>query len=566
MKKLQKFALLGVIALAGSMSFTSCSSDDDPAIGPDGTRLGIKTEFSLVIPNKDKATTRMSDADAQVSTSLTRTMDKLYLIPYGAYTATPGTPIGSITPLNIAAAATTAANAPTNETHYLFNDVDVPIGTGMFVAYITTQAGANDSLIDPDTDEAPDFTATTFTAGLEAYGSEKSETILNALTAIATVEGWSTTDNDGMKDLYTRFTSLKSGSYNKANDLINDLNTTLENNTDDLSVAIKNAITANSIASASSFPENLPEGAIAIVWDAQENKFIDANEGTADNVGVGIDAQDRDKYVKPASLVFRVQSHVATALTSQASNYTSANSWEDILEGYELNSTVKVNTVSTALQDTPLQYAVGRLETKIALTENFQANFNDTVKVYDTDGVTVLSQQITPLEIGEGFEMTGVIIGGQNSVQWDFTPTGTENWAIYDGNMPSTLTATSATATAANSTLVLETAADTSVKVAIQLVNKTGQDINTKNGVIKDGACFYLVGTLDPANPASGTAPDNKVFKQDYVTTVTFTISPYGIFNYATDVIPDLTKDKLELGLSVDLTWEDAATYEITYE
>jgi hypothetical protein len=53
----------------------------------------------------------------------------------------------------------------------------------------------------------------------------------------------------------------------------------------------------------------------------------------------------------------------------------------------------------------------------------------------------------------------------------------------------------------------------------------------------------------------------NQVFKQDYITTAKLTIGANSL-KKAYNVVPDLRSPKLELGLSVDLTWEKGITFE----
>jgi hypothetical protein len=53
----------------------------------------------------------------------------------------------------------------------------------------------------------------------------------------------------------------------------------------------------------------------------------------------------------------------------------------------------------------------------------------------------------------------------------------------------------------------------------------------------------------------------NKVFKQDYITTAKLTIGANSL-KKAYNVIPDLRSPKLELGLSVDLKWQQGITFE----
>jgi len=54
-----------------------------------------------------------------------------------------------------------------------------------------------------------------------------------------------------------------------------------------------------------------------------------------------------------------------------------------------------------------------------------------------------------------------------------------------------------------------------------------------------------------------------QAFVQDYVTTANFTVNS---FKNAYNMLPDLRAPQLEIGLSVDLTWETGITQEITIE
>ena len=113
---------------------------------------------------------------------------------------------------------------------------------------------------------------------------------------------------------------------------------------------------------------------------------------------------------------------------------------------------------------------------------------------------------------------------------------------------------------------MLETAGgeDEKVNVALEFVNND-QDFYGMNGIVPKGCKFYLVGALEINPTVSGattTKPegytDNKVFKQDYVTIAKFQINSLA---NAENTIPDLRNPKVELGLSVDLTWEDGVEF-----
>ena len=167
-----------------------------------------------------------------------------------------------------------------------------------------------------------------------------------------------------------------------------------------------------------------------------------------------------------------------------------------------------------------------------------------------------------------GFPVTAVLVGGQKAVDFEFKPVTTADaaeYTIYDNTLTG-VNALNGNPSATNYTLVLETAESAKVNVAIELTNNTGKDFFGIEGKrIPAGCKFYLVGELDPAKgiaPTNGTKL-NQVFKQDYYTTVNFTIAD---LKKAYNVIPDLRAPKLELGLSVDLTWQEANTYNVTLQ
>ena len=54
-----------------------------------------------------------------------------------------------------------------------------------------------------------------------------------------------------------------------------------------------------------------------------------------------------------------------------------------------------------------------------------------------------------------------------------------------------------------------------------------------------------------------------RVFVQDFTTTANFTIKS---LKNAYVTIPDLRATKLQLGLSVDLTWQSGLTYNVTID
>ena len=91
------------------------------------------------------------------------------------------------------------------------------------------------------------------------------------------------------------------------------------------------------------------------------------------------------------------------------------------------------------------------------------------------------------------------------------------------------------------------------------------------DGVIPAGGKFYLMAQLVPSEGTGYNATTmNQVFKQDYNTVATFTIGngsttgSGGLAN-ATNGIPDLRTPNIELGLSVNLSWQAGLVFNKTF-
>ena len=167
---------------------------------------------------------------------------------------------------------------------------------------------------------------------------------------------------------------------------------------------------------------------------------------------------------------------------------------------------------------------------------------------------------------------------------------------IYDNDVQYG-NALSTTQSASNYTIVLDNlkgdgttptepaATQDDVNFALQIKNGN-KDFYGKTGMIPAGSTFYLVGTLSASSPstardipnvktgASTTAKRNtvyritheatdRVFVQDYKTTANITINTDALKN-AYSTIPDLRSTELLFGLSVDLSWEVGAIYNVT--
>lgn len=603
------YALLGAIALSGAASLTACSSSDEivdnPNYNPETNT--VKTQFTISFP-ENVAKTRQSAAAVQDAGTIEsfRGMDNIVLYPFAATGDAGKDPINSAsTKLGGAIALTSMIKPNTTATinnsipaktltaasnSVLYNDVAIPVGTGSFLFYgkaidSGTDKFSNGSLALAG-NQPSDIKFTLeqiYSAGTTA--SNVGAKLAEYLSSIAQAEHWAectvstnsseTWYNQSLGDLYTKFTHLKAGSSKTAQAAVQDLYETIKNNTDAVSIAIKTAITNETYATVNAttgelefkviignstdtyFPRdvNLPDGAAFLSYASDTKTFTQKVDGDG-NTG-SIKAKYAD-YVYPSSLYYYCNSGIKTSNSSKVEEYNGTQNWSTITGKYTDGTSVSVGSRSVAILD-PIQYGVGRLDATVK---------TEAMTLYDKKG------DAYTVDATKGFTVTGILIGGQQEVKFDFTPnTNATRYTIFDNIEKSqtgtTLTATT-TASATNYTLALETEKDKSVYVAIELVNN-GKDFEGADGVVPSGCRFYLVAELTPSSGTGYNATTlNQVFKQDYKTIVTFTIKAgtAGQENNdglakAYNTIPDLRSPELELGLSVDLTWQSGLQFDI---
>ena len=632
MKKYFSYALVGAIALTGAVGFSSCSSSSDEVVGNNPSynseQNSVKTQFTISFPS-NVASTRQSAftvQDAQTIASF-RGMEDIVLYPFGvAGTITSDhKKLGDaitlkkiIKPSEITLASNEENSIPAStltevNNSVLYNDVTIPVGTSSFLFYGKAKDNGDDKFVDGSLAMTTGEPSAIKFDLVQTYPSSTTESTVGKalaiyLTNIAQAGGfnsttkksaWEATDNAGLKDLYDQFIKLKAGSSRTVQAAVQDLYSTIKDNLDDVSLAIKAAITNDDYVSeinegvlkftsaignsaATYFPgdKNLPDGAALLYYDEDTNTFTQQTDGSDifGTIPATDPAQSRitsayTDYVYPASLYYYCNSTIKTSNSSQATAYNGTDRWATISEKYRDGTSVSTSTRSVAILN-PIQYAVGRLDATVKL--------GNATTLYDKNG------EAYTVDTEDGFTVTGILIGGQKQVKYDFTQnTSATEYTIYDNITKSNgiITVKSTTACEPNHTLALETKAGESVYVAVELLNN-GADFQGIDGVVPAGCKFYLVGQLNPTSVTDSEKNPNsltQVFKQDHKTIANFTIpqgypktdTAAGHFNPSTgntvglgkayNTIPDLRTPKLELGLSVDLQWVSGITFDVDF-
>ena len=158
-----------------------------------------------------------------------------------------------------------------------------------------------------------------------------------------------------------------------------------------------------------------------------------------------------------------------------------------------------------------------------------------------------------------------MLIGGQKNVDFAFAPVSSAaEKTIYDAAVGTNNAGIGVTTTGqvVNRTLVLQTAGaqtpgEVRVNFALEFVNNSPSAFQGVDGIVPVRGKFYLVGRL------TNTAAHHNVFFQDHNTIATVTINS---LRNAYNCVPDLRAPKLELGLSVDLKWEEGLKQDVTIE
>lgn len=635
MRKFNMYALMGAIALTGTAGFTACSSDD--GLGENGPSISsgetVKTQFTISVPNVSAQGSRVGADIAQQGDPVTfRGLQNMRLVPIaykttptqeGRLDATMGNQETSYNPIVLPAMTTTDLQTATNKDRYrVYNDIDIPVGTNAFLFYgeaaeVTGTTDVDNGALDPSYVDDGWNTAGTvsdikFRLRQIYTGSVASDeaALVTMLNAVVTAFGTPQTDGV-LEGLLTNFKEMTAGSSNNILLACQQLYNTLSeegNGIDEadatLVTAVKNVLVDGTDAyfttqqtsapytlawkTDPNFPGkyNLPDGAVQLTYDTTTNPdsptFAYANNanytgeevvGQFQNIALG-------DYVYPASLYYWVPTTIRISDNAVLSNLNSPASWEAILGNYATSGSYNQAAVSATTQSvslySPIQYAVASFE----VNAYFNGEIEDGGEDFDGGGKVVTIPT-------EGMKLTGILIGGQKTVGWDFrqpatafTDNDNKEYTIYDASHKSGTSGenawipvkTSSTDITPAYSLALETKGATDanpekVRFALEFINNTTEEFVGRDGIVPVGGKFYLVGELESETTADATEdgkePHVKVFEQDHKTVANVSITS---LKNAYNCIPDLRSPRLELGLSVNLKWEDGLVANVTID
>lgn len=559
MMKWTRYMLLMPVLMVQALS--SCSLIDEPESDDNSP---VEASLAFTVSSAAGAMTRMSDEVLQIEKPF-RGIQDVIVIPFSVSNTDNG--VQSTDRPNAFSVKGVAQDNydKTSSWFYYYDKCSFMRGTNAVLFYgraiPATGKANNGSLL---ANYPADMVPANISFRLEQMYSAtadlpRAQAVANYMTSIARANGWSTTTDSKLRAIYLNFTgqgnqgnSVLAGSSTSVTEYVKALKSEIGNLTDSDS-EIKTAIlTAIGTPSLDPYPvaNTLPDGAAALRWDSEA--VVEGVKGafvpqTITTTEAAINSITRFTY--PAELYYFGNSQLYTSneevaktiYNSATSTSTQTTAWDKVLENYPGRSPVSGNTQAVAMKDS-VQYAVARLQ----------------MTLDESDGKTLKdSKDVTVTYSKSKMPLTGVIIGGQHTVGYNFKPTVTYNPAdpgstdldlsfIYDSQVSGLTT----------NTLVLQSPDNEPVTVILEFENKTGQAFVGKDGIIYPNTKFYLIGQeLDPKDKTTAAAAiRDRVFTQDHTTTVTMKFNDNALGS-AYNVMPDLLSPRLEIGVQLVDKW-----------
>jgi len=244
------------------------------------------------------------------------------------------------------------------------------------------------------------------------------------------------------------------------------------------------------------------------------------------------------RFVYPPALYYFVDSDIVTSTgVRNYKDYAATQTWSTFLTTYFTGTEIASTTQTAAVKD-PLQYGVAHLAMQVKASA-------DSLEYGEGSEHTIAISDLT---------LTGVIIGGQRPVGYDFKPTDVSTYDmsfIYDSQVNGTLT----TSYAPYHTLALESVEGENVNIILEFQYADGEgktEFKSLDGYVYPGTRFYLVGEADLTGKTTEADYTKRVFTQDYTTTVEMTVTS---LEKAYNVLPSILSNNLEIGVMTTPQW-----------
>ena len=574
---MRKSSLVIVIMLSAWLLMVGCNADE----GLQQESKPVVVDLALTVSNAPQLTTRMTGTNVQADGNY-RGIEMTRIVPFNTH----GKITVDDTPTWYQISALRTDYLRTDH-FYLYKNCMIMEGAASFLTYGRAPKGsltkaANGSIIETfPLAMDPQHIRFSLEPISQRVVHSTATSLADYMTSIATAKGnniaWKDAPSNVLKTMFLNFVNqteavtggnvLPGSSANikaytlELKRLLNNLTLTGE-----VDIAIRTAIIEKIETYDNAwdgFPASLglPDGAAAIRWNGTSFTPQISYTSLADINGI-------DRFTYPAEIYYYGNSRIVTSNIDgrqQIYDDVSNQKWYQVLtSGYEYqdNAAVTHNTRSVAIKD-PLQYGVARLQVKLIKTAS-----------------TLEDAKGSPIPVGdESFPLTGIIVGGQMPVGFDFSPTtsypvysDTDIVYVYDNqvktNGPSGneyfYLSSAADATQMTNTLVLQSYDHKVVPVVLEFINNSGYDFEGLDGTVLKGTKFYLVALIDPATKSGDplTQIRDRVFTQDYTTTLNMKVTG---LSKAYNVVPNLLSPRLELGIELVSQWASTTPEEIVF-
>ena len=544
------------------LMMTGCAADDELSQTSDPD-AAVVADIAFTISQEARPTTRMSAAVVQDAGQAYRGIEMRHIVPFAIGDAEKVT--AGVMPKAFQVYGT-GEKPVDNRAYYYYDNCTLMSGVNAFLCYgrapqASSDKHVNGSLVETfPLDMAPGkirFSLETIANSVHPTATALAEYMTSIANAKGNDVAWKDASNATLRVMYMNFLNKTEAEEGIGGEPLPGSATNIKVYTQTLKSALKSltltepddAIRTAIIteiekynASWDGFPGSigLPDGAAVIRWTGTAFEPQVNTTTLADINGIG-------RYAYPAELYYYGNSRIRTSSIDKRKEKYTDREWNAILADYEYeDGVVSSSTTAVAIKE-PLQYGVAHV--KIILKQTDSSNLTDAAG--------------TAIPVGSNsFPLTGVIIGGQLPVGFDFTPTTAypvyseaDMKFIYDNQVPTLYLSASADATEQPiNTLALQSYDKKKVPVALELTNNSGMDFKGLGGIIQKGTKFYLVGEIDPEQfkEDERTEIRDRVFTQDYTTTLNIKVTG---LEKAYNVVPNLLSPRLEMGIELTPKW-----------
>ena len=570
-----------ILMMALVMLMTSCSHEDDVLQEAQQKGLPVTADLAFTVTTSTNSATRMSSAIVQ---------DNEHEQPYRGLTMRCCVPFDLGTRTKVAIddtplafmVTTTGQKLVSSRTYYYYDKCHLMTGVNAFLSYGRATVTTDNKAINGSLKE-------TFPLDMQpkdirfSVESISTKTVHNTATLLATYlsaianttvgeKAWKDTENTTLKLIYMNFINVigetsdgeilpgsSANIYTYAQALKTTLQGLNESTLSDDDKAMRTAIIANIDTydtAWNDFPASigLPDGAAVVRWNGTNFVPQISNTTVADINGI-------DRFAYPAELYYYGNSRIRTSIVNSRKTSYTDRSWDLVLADYEFeNGQVTTNTTAVAIKK-PLQYAVARAQVRLLKT---------TEALEDAKGIGVTVDT-------NKFPLTGIIIGGQMPVGYDFSPNTSypvyseaDMKYIYDSQVKTNGLAgneyfylsSASNASQITNTLVLQSYDHKKVPIVLEFQNNSDRDFQGFEGIVYRGTKFYLVGEIDPEEFSNDPRTDirDRVFTQDYITMLNLKVKG---LDKAYNVVPNLLSPRLEMGIELVSQWVSTTPDEI---